>query len=71
MMYLFTNKCIESNLATFKLASNFCIAKGIQNSANSSTHVRQRAKFDANSSLVILLSSVYGIELKFLVLLLI
>lgn len=48
MLYLFTNKYNESNLAISKLASNFCIAKGIQKSANSSTHVRHRAKFDAN-----------------------
>lgn len=53
-----TNKYNESNLATFKLASNFCKAKGIQKLANSSTQVRHRAKFKANSFLVILLSSV-------------
>lgn len=61
LYYLLTNRYNESNLATFKLASSFCKAKGIQKSANSSTHVRHRAKFDANSSLVILLSFVYEI----------
>lgn len=40
IIYLLTNKYNESNLATFKLASNFCKAKGIQKSVNSSTHVR-------------------------------
>lgn len=61
-MNLFTNKYNESNLATLRLASNFCNAKGIQKSANLSTHVRHLAKFEANSSLVILLSSVYNIK---------
>lgn len=57
-----TNKYNESNLAIFILASNFCKAKGMQKLANSSTQVKLRAKFDANSSLVITLSSVYKIK---------